>query len=233
MGAVQNYQLVKGQVSPATDWSFSAISTQILSEASLSFTDTSIQPPDQDPDINPNGYRDTYLLCALYSQGASLPAVISDGTTNLSVALIHGPGSLMQLALFSFPTGTISIRMNLTTNSACGWGLGTNITFDIPLSAFVGSLYAFSDTEYPLYTAYTITAQAVIVSGFAGEPRLVEPDCGKTIRYPFLDAGPVLKDNVIFALQSCALAGPFRADFESLGWASWSNLEMGYGRVHK
>jgi len=199
-GLVQGYELVKYQVYRGAQWI--PVSTQLVSAATHSLSDTSIEQPADDPDINPDGFRDVYLLYALYNQGPSLPALVSDTTTALNARLVHGPGDQMQLALLSAPNGTTAVRVHLATNAACGWGGSVGHTMDIPVSAFTNGLYSFSLAEYPFYRSYTPTVQAVLPSGFAGTARIIEPDCGKTIRYPFLDGSQVLRDNLLFTLQA-------------------------------
>ena len=199
-GSVQGYALVKYLA--YANWPWVSVSTQVVSAATFSLSDANIQQPADDPDTNPDGFRDEYMLYALYGAGTSLPALVTDATTALSVRLVHGPGDQLQLALLSVPNGTTIIRLHLATNCPCGWGISVDHTIDLPVSAFTNNLYAFSEQEYPLYCAYQLTAQAITPDGFAGLPRVVETDCGKTIRYPFLDGSYVLKDNRMFTLQS-------------------------------
>ncbi len=206
-GQVQGYELVKYYVYPSFGF-WDAVSTQSVSAVTHTVTDTDLRLPEDDPEFNYYGYEEHYFLSAQYSGGASLPAAIQDQTTTLNLRLLHGPGDKMQLALLAFPKGTSAIRVSLSTNDGCGWGLGANQAIDMPIASFTNNLRAFTEQEYPLYAAYTITAQAIRSNGFAGLPRVIEPDCGKTIRYPFLDGRQVLKDNLTFALQAQSMVPP-------------------------
>ena len=199
-GPVQGYELIKYHVYDG--WWPVQVSTQLVSAATLSITDTSIQQPADDPDINPDGFRDEYLLYALYSGGPSEPATIIDQTSIMIARLIHGPGEQLQLALLSTPKETTAIRLHLSTNTPCGGSGGTEQTIDIPLTAFTSNLYTLSEQVYPRYQAYLVTVQAIIPNGFAGLPHVVETDCQRTIRYPSLDASDVLKANLLFTLQA-------------------------------